>query len=413
MIRIRPSAPQDAAKNYVRRTAHIESAAGIDDIWFMTPTDTHPLSDDWLLPVSTVIGMALGEDVHIAGRVSERLLVSMEEIQRIGALRNDRLELVGITAEEVASTPGAEHARVVSCFSAGVDAFYTVLELAERIDELLYVHGFEAHVGDERVLARVLPQMRAAAAELRLPLRLAETNWRSVIEPFAGYDYFTGMPMIFAIAHLMGSDVARLVVPGTHDPWSPPEDPSSVATYVGHWGAEGLETIEHGHVSRLEKVRRVSESDIAMRRLRVCWDRRHPIYNCGTCVKCMRTRVHLKLAGAEGRCQTLPPHLSLGEIQRAQPETPVHLNYVDENIAAAESLGMADLATALRVQRSRVADSPTRRRVALAEPERFFRRLHRSYRKRRSDASLRRLKRRHGADHLFNCLSSESPARRT
>jgi hypothetical protein len=207
----------------------------------------------------------------------------------------------------------------------------------------------------------------------------------------------------------MGSDLARLVVPGTHDPWSPPEDPSSVASYVGHWGTEGLEVVEHGHASRLEKIRCVAKSDIAMRRLRVCWARRHPVYNCGRCIKCMRTRVHLKLAGAEGRCETLPPHLPLDEIRRAQPETQVHLNYIDESIAAAESQGLTDLAAALRIQRDRRAEAPTWWQAARAGSEHSLQRLHRSYRKRRSDAALRRLKQRNGSDHLFNCLGAGPP----
>lgn len=409
MIRVCPSAPQDAAAGYVRRTARIQSSARIDDVWFMTPADAHPLSDDWLLPVGVMIGMALGEDVHVAGRVSETLLASMEEIQRIAVLRRAGLEHVRITTKEAAPTPRAEQSRVVSCFSGGVDSFYAVLDSGEDIDELLYVHGFEARVEDERLLARVIPQLRAAAAELGRPLRLAETNWRSVIEPLAGHGFFVSTPMLFATAHLMGSDVTRLIVPGTHDPNFELEDPSSISSYVGLWGTEGLETVERGHVPRLEKVRRLTKSDVAMRHLRVCWGRRNPIYNCGRCVKCIRTRVHLKLAGAEGRCKTLPPHLRLDEIRRALPERPKHRNYIDESIAEAESQGLTDLAAALRIQRNHPAGGPAWRQAPRAKLGRFLRHLHGRYRKRRFDASLRRLKRRCGDDHLFNCLDPGSP----
>jgi hypothetical protein len=373
----------------------------------MTPANTRPLSDDWLLPVGVVIGMALGEDVHIAGRVSESLLTSMEEIQRIAVLRRDALEHIRITADEVGPAPRAERPRVVSCFSAGVDAFYTVLDPGLEIDGLLYVHGLEAHVGDQRMLALALPQIRAAALELGRPLRLAETNWRSVIEPLAGNDYFVTMPLLFAIAHLMASEVTRLIVPGTHDPYFALENPSSVCSYVRLWGTQGLETVEHGHVPRFEKVRRLTESDVAMRRLRVCWGRRHPVYNCGHCVKCTRTRVQLKLAGAEGRCLTLPPRLTLREIRRAEPETPDHVSYIDENIAEAESQGLTDLAAALRFQRDQPAGATTWGQAARAESERFLRGLFRSYRKRRFDSRLRSLKQEAGFDHLFNYIRSD------
>jgi len=408
MIRVTPGAPEDVAPGYVRRTAHIDSAAGIEDIWFMTPAAANPVADDWLLPIGMLVGMTLAEDVHIAGRVSRRLLASMDEIQRITAMRHDVLTRVRITADAVAPTPRAGQPRVVACFSGGVDAFYTALDPGVRADELLYVHGFDANVNDERLLANVIPHIRAAANELGRPLRLAESNWREVLAPLSGYPYFMGAPLLFTIAYLMGSDVTRLVLPGTCDPFYELDDPSSVRSYGGLWTTEGLETVEHGHVSRFEKVRGIADSDVAMRHLRVCWGKNLPFYNCGRCIKCMRTRVHLKLAGVEGRCGTLPPRLDPGEVRRARPEKPEHRIYLDESIAEAESQGLTDLAVALRTLREGRGDRgrPQGPRAKLA---RWVRRVHWSYRKRLCDASLRRLNRRRGDDHLFNYLGVESP----
>jgi hypothetical protein len=406
MIRIRSSGPQDAAEGYVRHTAHVE-AANMDDIWFMTPADVQPVAEDWLLPVGIVVGMALGEDVHIEGRVSESLLDSVDEIQRITEHRHDSLRRVGVTADEVSHPPEGTRPHVASCFSCGVDSFHTVLDPDQTIDSLLYVHGLEALVGDERMLALVLPRVRDAAAELGLRLRLAETNWRSVVEPLAGHDYFATMPLIFAVAHLMGSDVTRFVLPGTSDPYFREDDPTSVASYVRLWGTARTETVEHGRVPRFEKIRGLVTSDIAMRHLRVCWLRRHPIYNCGRCVKCIRTRVHLELAGAEGRCATFPPTLDLEEVRRAPSETPIHLNYIDESIAEAEAQGLTDLAEALRVQRSRPADDRAARHDSTGAFDRFVEGLGRSYRKRRFDASLRRMKRQSGSEHLFSLFGPD------
>ena len=99
-MKVWASAPQAAAEGYVRRTAHIESTAGIDDIWFMTPEDTRPLADDWLLAVGLVVGMTLGEDVHVAGRVSERRIGAIEEIQRVTMLRHPGLHHVRVTVDD-------------------------------------------------------------------------------------------------------------------------------------------------------------------------------------------------------------------------------------------------------------------------------------------------------------------------
>jgi hypothetical protein len=406
MITIRSSGPRDAADGYVRHTAHI-GATGIDDIWFMIPGDAQPVSEDWLLPVGIVVGMALGEDVHIAGRVSESLFDSADEIQRITEHRHDTLTRVRVTADEVGPAPESPQAHVASCFSCGVDSFHTVLDPEQGIDSLLYVHGLEALVGDERMLALVLPRVRDAAAELGLPLRLAETNWRTVVEPVAGHDYFASIPLIFAVAHLMGSDVTRLVLPSTCDPYFREDDPTSVTSYVRLWGTERTETVEHGRVPRFEKICGLVSSEVAMRHLRVCWLRRHPVYNCGRCVKCIRTRVHLKLAGAEGRCLTFPNRLDLDEVRRAPSETPIHLNYIDESIAEAQAQGLTDLAEALRVQRTRPAEDRAARHDSTGALDRFFDSLGRSYRKRRFDASLRRLKRRSRSEHLFSVFGPD------
>jgi hypothetical protein len=406
MITIRSSGPRDAAEGYVRHTAHVDEA-NIDDIWFMTPGDVHPVSEDWLLPVGIVVGMALGEDVHIEGRVSESLLDAADEIQRIIEHRHDTLKRVRVTADEVGPAPEGPRPRVASCFSCGVDSFHTVLDPEQGIDSLLYVHGLEARVGDQRMLGLVLPRVRDAAAELGLPLRLAETNWRSIVEPLAGHDYFVSMPLIFSVVHLMGSEVTRLVVPGTHDPYFREDDPTSVASYVRLWGTARTETVEHGRVPRFEKIRSIVTSDVAMRHLRVCWLRRHPIYNCGRCVKCIRTRVHLRLAGAEGRCVTFPHTLDLEEVRRAPSETAIHLNYIDESIAEAEAQGLTDLAEALRVQRTRPAEERAARHDSTGALDRFVEGLGRSYRKRRFDASLRRLKRRSGSEHLFSLFGPD------
>lgn len=406
MIRVRASAPQPGAEGYTRHTAVIEAGTAVDDVWFMTPADTRPLTDDWLVPVGAVLGMVLGEAVHIEGRVSVRLLASMEEIQRIAVQRHDGLEHVRITAEHVSPTPPATRPRILSCLSCGVDAFHTALDPSERIDDFLYVHGFEAHSDELGLLARVLPHVRASAAELNKPLRLAETNWRSVIEPLTGHAYFVSVPMLFAIAYLMGSDVSRLVLPGTQDPDFPPDDPLSVCTYVQHWGTEGLETVETGHVPRLDKVRRLVESDVAMRHLRVCWNRDGVTYNCGRCEKCLRTRVNLKLANAEGRCDTLPPAISLREIVWMRTDLAAKPVYLDDNIEEAESRGLVDLAAALRVQREERVMTPTWWGAPREKGGRTLRRLRRSYQRRKHKATMRRLGRQRGDEHLFNSLGA-------
>jgi hypothetical protein len=60
----------------------------------------------------------------------------------------------------------------------------------------------------------------------------------------------------------------------------------------------------------------VAKSDVAMRHLRVCWENRDGTYNCGTCRKCIRTQIALRIAGRLEACETLPDDIDLDEVRR-------------------------------------------------------------------------------------------------
>ena len=49
--------------------------------------------------------------------------------------------------------------------------------------------------------------------------------------------------------------------------------------------------------TRLEKVERLADSEVARRTLRVCWRNLDGRYNCGRCEKCLRTMVALEALG--------------------------------------------------------------------------------------------------------------------
>ena len=52
-----------------------------------------------------------------------------------------------------------------------------------------------------------------------------------------------------------------------------------------------------------------------MRHLRVCWENRDGSYNCGTCKKCLRTMIALRIAGKLDACETLPHEIDLDAVR--------------------------------------------------------------------------------------------------
>ena len=94
---------------------------------------------------------------------------------------------------------------------------------------------------------------------------------------------------------------------------------------------------QHGvETTRVDKVAHLAGSEVAMRRLRVCWENRDGTYNCGRCEKCRRTMVNLAVAGALGRCATLPSRLDLRMLSRAVPTDRNTRWFMEENLRAAE-----------------------------------------------------------------------------
>ena len=81
------------------------------------------------------------------------------------------------------------------------------------------------------------------------------------------------------------------------------------------WSTEFMQ-FEHdgGEATRFEKTAYISGHETAMQWLRVCHANPNGVYNCGRCVKCLRTRIALRTAGAQERCKTLPHDLSLEEV---------------------------------------------------------------------------------------------------
>ncbi len=144
-----------------------------------------------------------------------------------------------------------------------------------------------------------------------------ETNLRSFSDPLVGWGKYHGAALA-SVALLFQHRFRRVLIAATNTyaelfPWGshPLLDPL--------WSTE-LTEIEHdgGEATRFDKMAYISQHEIAMRWLRVCHANPNGAYNCGRCVKCLRTRIVLRTVGALERCKTLPHDLSLEEVPNVE-----------------------------------------------------------------------------------------------
>ena len=115
------------------------------------------------------------------------------------------------------------------------------------------------------------------------------------------------------------------------------------------WSTESL-TFEHDgcEANRAEKTARISQSDIALRSLRVC--NRIYRHNCGQCEKCLRTMISLQAVGTLERCTAFDKKLDIEAVSRIKIGNYRLLHFAEENLRVLENNGNDPaLAEALRV----------------------------------------------------------------
>lgn len=309
---------EQAAPGRVRLLGEVrydDPAVPAETYWFDVAEkyadDLSMTGDPWLACLAP-LAATLGESLRIPLPVDRLLARNVRELMGIWtgwypSLREPVLEL------EIADfAPATPLGRTGAFFSAGVDSFFTVLRNDEPgarflpADDLILVGGFDFPLEDTEAFERHRERLRAAAAELGKDLVDVVTNLRQTRLREASWADLWHGPALAAVGLALERRYRRLLIASTSpygelEPWGshPMTDAllSTQAVTVIHDGAE---------FTRLDKVRYLSGSDVALRWLHVCF-REVSDQNCGRCRKCLLTMMALALFGVLPRCRTFPP----------------------------------------------------------------------------------------------------------
>ncbi len=292
------------------------------------------------------VAMALGQSLRVDGLVSPQLLTNLPSIQAIYHAWNPSWRMIPVWAQPAQSeAPGG---RGVACFfSGGVDSFYTLLKHRDEIDTLIFIHGFDIPLENTTLRTRVSAAVGEVARAFAKPLIEVETNLKAWLIRHAQWEHAHGA-LLAGVALLLAPQFARIYIAASDSydmavkhPWGshPLLDPlwSTEHTTIVHDGCE---------FTRIGKVARITQSEIALRWLRVCWENPNNEYNCGRCGKCLRTMVALRFAGALDRCQTFVRPLNVAALARTRLFN--NQSYVSSYLEAAERAGDRVLVRALR-----------------------------------------------------------------
>lgn len=270
-----------------------------------------PVADVGLI-LALLPAMIEAEELTVECAVSARLAAALPRIQRFLCGARPRMREIRVRADvRPAHAPNGRGSAAF--FSGGADSMHTAVTQAERLDALVFVHGFDIalhRTGQRRVVSA---RLREAAAALGKPLVEVETDARSFTDGYVGWVLFHGAFMA-ATAHALGGRYREFLCP-------PTDPPSGGKGFGSHrdldflWSTEAVE-IEHDAAGtlRIERLAGLVRHPVFNAHLRICYKAADDEWNCGRCQKCRRTRMYLRALGAQGLCKTLPPRIEIDEI---------------------------------------------------------------------------------------------------
>ncbi len=301
------STPCYAVQNGVHTLSAVVTAEGRShEVFYRTASGPIAGGSEPFIAAALLPAMRTGAPLTLPGPVSLRLLDHLPVYQSIVSSWFEGFHTIPISA--AARPPALSDApSAIGCFfSAGVDSFYSVLTHRDEITHLVYVRGYDHLPRNAERGQRALAGVRAAAAELNKPLIEVQTNVRDVLDKYVEWRRQGHGAVLGSVALLLSPQLRKIYIASTRDYISlhplgshPLLDPL--------WSSDEIEVIhDGGPAKRRHKVRRIANDPIAMRWLRVCWEKREDVYNCGQCEKCLRTMIELYLNGALERCATFP-----------------------------------------------------------------------------------------------------------
>lgn len=298
-----------------------------------------------LLPLA----MSKGWTLELPGELSPGLGDGLDSAQELLAgWWEDWIRVELRTGGAPSESPSAGDRGVACFFTGGVDSFYSALTELDRLEAVIFVHGFDVPLDDASKRELVGRSLREAAHDLGLELVEVESNLHDFTWPGCKWGFHAHGAALASVALLAGDRFSEVLLPASHTPqdlypWGSHQDLDPL------WSTEAVQIVHHGQVARTRKVVTLAQSDVALGHLRCCFEKTRPgETNCGHCEKCLRTMASLRIAGALERCTTMPDEVPLRELERMPLQSRGWVTLTRDLHEEAKAAGDRELASALR-----------------------------------------------------------------
>lgn len=323
-----------------RVTFEITDGEARHQVYFSSPDAPLSFRPELEFVTSILPCMKKGRAYGAPEPLDPRLLAGFEQMQDLYLAWVPGLTRLPAKAFEAAEPRDRSNTgRVAAFFSGGVDSFYTLMKRREEITDLIFVHGFDIRLDDEKLYRETLAMIEKIARETGKTLIRLETNIRTVMDSYIGWDYGHG-PSLAATAYLLSEQFDKIYIPSS-------QDYTHLFAFGSHplldplWSLSDLDIVNDGaEARRIRKVEAIARHQIVLDTLRVCWMNPDSAYNCCRCEKCHRTMIALKVAGALDKCRTFPEPLRNENIRALKIVATNTRSFMTESMREAEKRGL-------------------------------------------------------------------------
>jgi hypothetical protein len=285
----------------VRVSSFIESEKNKNlsrTLWYEFPSEYVPADNSNAFLIATIIfAMAIKEDITVLGSSSPKLIENLKYYQEyFNFWYPKKLKIINITSENIKEEKPCK--TVVSLFSGGVDAFYTLYDRLSEINYCILINGFDI-INKDYFINPIIKEYKEFLERYNKKLIPVRTNIRESLNNTINAMVNFGS-IIISCASILNSICGKLYVSSSHTYRGLTPDGSN-ATIDHLLSTESQDVINYGtNKSRFEKMKKIIQWPETYDKLRVCvhsYSNDMSLINCCHCDKCIRTMLHLELLG--------------------------------------------------------------------------------------------------------------------
>jgi hypothetical protein len=302
----------------VRLSAEVESGRRSEpfELYFEYPIEFEAFvtaSPDPFAAAMLVPAMLAGEALEIGPPISPRLHFHLPRIRDIFHAWHPEFHRSDVRATACATQPKPSGTRAATCFSGGVDSFYTLLKyrtgreaLPSPLTHVLFMRGLEKPLDFLRGVEAAEQLVQTIAAEAGVRCIVGESNLRTYFDA-DWLNVYCGSGLA-AAALSLSNGFSHVCIPSTYS-YRDPVSIGSTPLVDERFSTERLQVVHDGaELPRSGKLARILEWDrsLVLKHLRVCVMNFGGAYNCCKCHKCVRTLMPLRSLGVVQDAVTFP-----------------------------------------------------------------------------------------------------------